>query len=186
MVHWPFRRPQFFICWSSLLPAVVEGRKVRMQFLAGISSISTTAKHPVWGGPPHLDRERTDSITTLGYLTLALTGSLEAAGHAMLVEGDEEANHYFIVGLGCEVVLFFDFLSSNFRMYSGVVLLIGYGNWSGLPLLKTDITLNKHPQSRQDNSERWPGQIWDLKIRKKIFLSSQYHVYCSYHVAAYC
>lgn len=74
MVHWSYRRPQFFICWSSLLPAVVEGRKVRMQFLAGISSKSTTAKHPVWGGPPHLDRERTDSVTTLGYLTLALTG----------------------------------------------------------------------------------------------------------------
>lgn len=121
MVHWSFRRPQFFICWSSLLPTVVEGRKVRMQFLAGISSKSTTAKHPVWGGSPHLDREHTDSITTLGYLTLALTGSVEAAGHAMLVEGDEEANHYFIVGLGCEVVLFFDFLSSYFRMYSGVV-----------------------------------------------------------------
>lgn len=48
-------------------------------------------------------------------------GSLEAAGHAMLVESDEDANHYFIVGLGCEVVLFFDFLSSYLRMYSGVV-----------------------------------------------------------------
>lgn len=122
MVHWPFRRPQFFIYLLELTPPRCCGREkgenaIPCWHFQQIDHCWTS----IWGGPPHLDRECTDSITTLGYLTLALTGSLEAAGHAMLVEGDEEANHYFIVGLGCEVVLFFDFLSSYFRMYSGVV-----------------------------------------------------------------
>lgn len=64
--------------------------------------------------------------------------------YVMLVESDEDVNYYFIVGLGCEVVFFFDFLYLNFRMYSGLVFLIGYGNWSGLLLLKLDIILNKN------------------------------------------
>lgn len=49
-------------------------------------------------------------------------GLLEVVGYVMLVEGDEEVNYYFIVGLGCEVVFFFDFLFLYFRMYSGVVV----------------------------------------------------------------
>lgn len=58
----------------------------------------------------------------LGYLIFVLMGLLEVVGYVMLVEGDEEVNCYFIVGLGYEVVFFFDFLFLYFRMYSGVVV----------------------------------------------------------------